>query len=155
AAGTSWGTAFKRKMEDPASINGGIFHVDEDYADNMQLKLMAGEFFKAEKRASNANFVLVNETALKEENFNRPQDAIGETIVFPHDSTTRIILGVVSDYNHRDLTRAITPLLLLYKPASFSVVQVAYVGPYDKATESIEKAWSNVNPGLKADYIVV
>src|SRR5213079_1401436 len=135
--------------------NAGFFHVDEDYADNMQLKLLAGEFFKAEKGSSNANFVVMNEMAVKNANFSRPQDAIGETIVFPHDTTTRIILGVVSDYNHRDLTRAITPMLLLYKPASFSVVQVAYVGAYDKAAASIEKAWAAVNPGLKADYAEV
>ncbi|HWA33135.1 MAG TPA: ABC transporter permease [Cyclobacteriaceae bacterium] len=152
AAGTSWGTSIKRRMEDPTEINAGIFHVDEDYADNMQLKLLAGEFFKAEKGESNANFVVINATAAAKANFKRPQDAIGETIVFPSDTTSKIILGVVSDYNHRDLTREITPMLLLYKPASFAVMQVAYVGPYEKATESIRKAWATVNPGLKIDY---
>ena len=155
AAGTSMGNEFKRKLEDLASINAGIFQVDEDYARNMQLRLLAGEFFNAEKGASNKNFVVINETASKQAHFSRPQDAVGEAIVFPNDTTTKIILGVVSDYNHRDLTREITPMLLLYKPESFSIVQVAYSGSYEKAILSIEKAWSSVNPGLKADYIEV
>lgn len=155
AAGTSMGNEFKRKLEDLASINAGIFQIDEDYARNMQLKLLAGEFFNAEKGASNRNFVVINETASKQAHFSRPQDAVGETIVFPNDTTTKIILGVVSDYNHRDLTREITPMLLFYKPESFSIVQVAYSGSYEKAILSIEKAWSSVNPGLKADYIEV
>ncbi len=155
AAGTSWGGSFKRRMEDPTSVNAGIFHVDEDYAKNMQLKLLAGEFFKAENGTSNGNFVVLNEMAATKANFKRPQDAIGETIVFPRDTTTRIILGVVSNYNHRDLTREITPVMLLYKPVSFSVVQVAYVGSYENASQSIEKAWSVVNPGLKIDYKAV
>jgi putative ABC transport system permease protein len=155
AAGISMGTGFKRKLDDPTDINAGFFHVDEDYAANMQLKLLAGEFFTPEKGESNSNFVVMNEAAARKANFTRPQDAIGETIVFPNDSTTRIILGVVSDYNHRDLTREITPMLLLYKPMSFSVVQVAYVGSYQEATQSIENAWAKVNPGLKADYIEV
>jgi putative ABC transport system permease protein len=155
AAGTSWGTGIKRKMDDPEAINAGFFNVDEDYATNMQLKLLAGEFFKAGRGASNSNFVVVNEMAAKKLNFKSAQEAIGETIVFPHDTTTKTILGVVADYNHRDLTREITPMLLQYNPAGFNVMQVAYLGSYDKASQSIEKAWAAVNPGLKIDYTEV
>ncbi len=152
AAGTSWGTSFKKKIDDPAPINGGFFYVDEDYAANMQLKLLAGEFFKMEKGGSNENFVVVNEATTKQLNFKTPYEAVGETIVFPRDTTTRIILGVVSDYNHRDLTRAISPVLLIYKPAECSVMQVAYVGSFQNASQSIEKAWAAVNPGMKVDF---
>jgi putative ABC transport system permease protein len=155
AAGTSYGAGIKRNAEEPEPTDAGYFIVDEDYASNMQLKLLAGEFFKAEKGESNENFVVVNEAAVKKLNYGRAQDAIGESIIFCNDSSIRIISGVVANYNHRDLTREIAPMLLLYEPASFNVLQVAYVGSYENAGKSIDKAWATVNPGLKADYIQV
>jgi putative ABC transport system permease protein len=155
AAGTSYGAAIKRKLDDPASIDAGQFYVDEDYANNMQLKLLAGKFFTPEQGMSNQNFVVINEAAVNKLNFETAQDAVGEPIIFCNDSTTKTILGVVGNYNHRDLIHHISPLLLMYQPAEFNIVQVAYLGTYEHAATSIEKAWAAVNPGLKADYTEV
>jgi putative ABC transport system permease protein len=155
AAGTSYGCAIKRKMEDPESVDAGYFLVDEDYVANMDLKLLAGEFFQAAKGSSNNSFAVINEAAVKKMGFQSNQDAIGEPIVFMNDSTSKTIVGVVSNYNHRDLTRAISPVMLLYQPEAFNVVQVAYLGTYNNASKSIEKAWATVNPGVKIDYTEV
>ena len=155
AAGTSYGAAVKRRVEDPETTDAGFFYVDEDYLDNMQLRLLAGKFFDARDGISNSNFIVINKAAVEKLQFKSIHDAIGEPIVFSYDSTSKIILGVVADYNHRDLTQHIGPVLLLYKPTEFSVVQVAYMGTYEHATKTIEKAWATVNPGLKVDYIEV
>jgi putative ABC transport system permease protein len=155
AAGSSYGAAFKRNLDDPSSIDAGYFLVDEDYLTNMQVKLLAGKFFSPEHASSNSEFVVVNEAAVKKMNFETVQDAIGEPIVYSNDSSTKIILGVVANYNHRDLTRQISPMLLLYQPNEFNIMQVAYAGTYENAAQSIEKAWATVNPGLKIDYIEV
>ncbi len=155
AANVSNGCGIKRKAEDDNHIDAGYFQVDEDYALNMQLKFLAGEFFKAEHGESNKNFVVINEAASKKLQFARPQDAIGETIIYSNDSTVRTIVGVVANYNHRDLTREISPMILLYEPEASSVVQVSYAGSYTNATASLQKAWAKVNPGVKIDYIAV
>jgi putative ABC transport system permease protein len=155
AAGSSYGAAVMRNADDIASVDAGYFLVDEDYASNMQLKLLAGKFFTAEQAASNRNFVVVNEAAVRKLNFESVHDAIGEQILFLNDSTTKTILGVVGNYNHRDLIHNINPVLLMYQPEDFKIVQVAYVGTYESAAQSIENAWAAVNPGLKADYIRV
>jgi putative ABC transport system permease protein len=155
AAGTSYGAAIKRNVEDPSSIDAGFFYVDEDYAGNMELKLLAGKFFTEEQAASNKNFVVINEAAVERLKFEGPHDAIGESIHFCNDSTTKIIAGVVKNYNHRDLIHHINPVLLMYNEEEFNVMQVAYMGTYENAARSIEKAWATVNPGLKADYVEV
>jgi putative ABC transport system permease protein len=155
AAGTSHGAAIKRKEEDPTHVDSNFFLVDEDYADNMQLNLVAGEFFNPEKKTANLNFIVINEAAATKLNFKTPQEAVGESMILLNDTTTKIILGVVGNYNHRDLTRQIAPMLLLYQPEEFNVMQVAYVGSYDQAGKSIEKAWAAVNPGMKVDYLAV
>lgn len=155
AAGTSQGCGIKRSAEDDAMIDAGYFLVDEDYAANMQLKFLAGEFFKAEHGNSNKNFVVINEAAAKKMLYAFPQEAIGQTLIYSHDSAAHTIVGVVADYNHRDLTRAISPMILMYDPDASSVVQVSYHGSYQNATASLEKAWKAVNPGLKIDYLLV
>lgn len=155
AAGTSNACGIKRTKEDDTMIDAGYFEVDEDYAANMKLKILAGRFFSAEKAASNKNFVVINEAAMKKLQYKIAQDAVGEAVFFGNDSTMKTISAVVADYNHRDLMREISPMILLYEPDAFSVVQVSYVGSYQNATASIEKAWAAVNPGLKIDYILV
>lgn len=154
AAGTSHGAAIKINLDDPANVDAGYFLVDEDYATNMQIKVLAGKFFSAEQ-SNQKDYIIVNEAAVKKLNFETPLDAVGQQVIFCNDSTTKTILGVVSDYNHRDLTRQISPMLLLYQPSEFAIVQVAYAGTYEKAAKSVEKAWATVNPGLKIDYIAV
>jgi putative ABC transport system permease protein len=152
AAGSSYGAGIKRKLEDPDMIDAGFFLVDEDYHQNMELKLLAGKFFQAEEGESNKNFVIINEAAVRKLKFESAHDAIGEPIMFMNDSTSKIIKAVVANYNHRDLTREIAPMLLLYSPGEFHILQVAYVGDFANASQAIEKAWATVNPGLKADY---
>ncbi len=152
AAGSTYGAGIKRKFEDPELINADYFFVDEDYNKNMELKVLAGDFFLPEQGESNANFVVINEAALQKLQFQTAREAIGEPITFMNDSSRKVVKAVVENYNHRNLISAITPMLLLYKPTELNVLQVAYAGDYRRACQSIEKAWTLVNPGLKADY---
>lgn len=152
AAGTSNSNSFKRKMDDPEWINTGIFHVDEGYIENMNIKLLAGKFFSSELPESNKDKMVINKKAIEKFNFGSEEAAIGQELIMEYDSSRRTIVGVIADYNHRDLTREITPLALLYEPDRFSIVQVAYLGSYQDAAKSIEAAWSAINPDLKVDY---
>lgn len=152
AAGTSHGNSFKKSLDDKDWTDFGTFTVDEDYLNNMDLKLMAGRFFSAEAGEQNKNHIVINETAVKKMFYETPLDAIGEELIIHSDSSKRTIIGVVSDYNHRDLTREITPLALQYNPEQVSILQIRYAGNYEDATKTLEKAWATVNPGMKIDY---
>ena len=152
AAGTSYGTGYKRSLDEKEWTNLGHFTVDEDYLHNMELNLVAGKFFSADQETSNKNYIVINEEAVKELLYESPRDAIGEEIIEEHDSSRMTIIGVVENYNHRDLTRTISPMALLYEPSQFALLQVRYSGNYEDAARSVEKAWATVNPGLKIDY---
>jgi len=155
AAGTSHANGFKRRPEDTEFISAAYFMVDEDYVANMNLRLMAGDFFKAESAASNQNLMVINEAALSKFRFASPQEAVGQSLVHQADSTEKIIIGVVANYNHRTLTHQIEPLALLYNPRSYNLLQVGYLGTYEQASKTVEKAWATVNPALKIDYTEV
>lgn len=152
AAGVSHGSSFKRSLEETETVDIGRFTVDEDYLVNMELELAAGKFFSGDQEAVNKEYMVINEEAAKELQFESSMDAVGKEIISHHDSTKRTIIGVVTNYNHRDLTRSLSPMALVYDPTQFAVLQVRYSGSYENATKSIEKAWAAVNPGLKVDY---
>lgn len=152
AAGTSWGNGFKRNLEDKDWTNFGYFMVDEDYLKNMDIKLLAGKFYESGNGESNKNFIVINQAGVEKMQFGSPLDAVGEELIFEHDSTQRTILGVISNYNHRDLTQKIGPMALMYDQAQINLLQVRYAGTYDAASKTIEKAWAVVNPGMKIDY---
>jgi putative ABC transport system permease protein len=152
AAGTSMGNGFKRNLDDKDWTTFGYFTVDEDYLKNMDIKLVAGKFYEPGNGASNKNFIVINEVGAEKMHFTSALDAIGEEMIFEHDSTKRTILGVISNYNHRDLTQQIGPMALLYDMERINLLQVRYAGTFDAASKTIEKAWNVVNPGLKIDY---
>lgn len=152
AAGVSHGGGFKKNLADKEDVSFDRFAVDEDYLKNMGLQLMAGKFFEAGQDKINKDYIVINEEGVKKLQYDSPSDAIGKEVISQHDSTRQTIIGVISNYNHRDLTRSYSPMALMYDPGQFSVLQIAYSGSYEDAAKGIEKAWAVVNPGLKADY---
>lgn len=155
SAGVSYGTTLKRSLSDADGVPMDYFLVDEDYLSNMNVKLLAGRFFKAGADSLNKEYIVINEQAVTKFNFGSAQEAIGQELFQDSDSVKRSIIGVVSGYNHRDLTRQIAPMALLYDPARFNILQVSYLGSYEQAVNTIEKAWATVNPDLKVDYKTV
>ena len=152
AAGTTMGSGFKTQLEEKEWTDINIFYVDDDYLQNMELELVAGKFFSGGNGESNNNFVVINEAALKVLHFNTPLDALNEEFIFQNDSTRKVIVGVVKDYNHNQLMSAIQPLSLMYDKEHFNLLQVRYSTSRQEARALIEKAWTTVNPTLKPDY---
>lgn len=152
AAGTANSNGFKKTIDDKDPINFSHFTVDEDYLKNMEVNLVAGKFFSAEGGESNKNYMVINMTGVNKLQYASAHDAIGEELIHDYDSSRRTIIGVVADYNHRDLTREIGPMALMYNPEALGVIQIRYAGTYEQAAKTIENAWTVVNPGLKVDY---
>jgi putative ABC transport system permease protein len=152
ASGPSNITGFKRSPDENDWTILSHFMVDEDYLKNMELKLVAGNFFMAEQEASNKDHIVINEEAVKKLQYRSPADAVGEEVISQSDSTRKTIIGVVVNYNHRALLQTISPLALMYNPGQFNLLQVRYSGSYENAVESIDKAWATIDPGLKVDY---
>ncbi|MCU0418557.1 MAG: ABC transporter permease [Cyclobacteriaceae bacterium] len=151
ASGTSYGEGYKRALDDPEWSNVGYFLVDEDYLTNMGVSLVAGRFFSDRATAATQNYIVINQTAVTHFRFASAQEAVGQALLIERDSSERTILGVVADYNHRDLTQPISPMALVYDSAQFNLLQVSYTGTYAEVARVIEGAWAAVNPGLKAD----
>ncbi len=152
AAGMVLGEGYKKELSDPEFISADYYNVDENYLENLSIELIAGRNFDVGAGEKNRSSLIINESAMKVFSFDNPHDAIGQTIFSSEDSSRFEIIGVVRDYNHEILVSKIGPMVLRYRPESFSIVQVKYTGNAATAAADIEKAWSAVNPNQKLAY---
>jgi putative ABC transport system permease protein len=150
--GSSRNVGVKKEIEDNEWTPIAHFLVDEDYLENMKIKLLAGTFYTALDKELNRKSIIINEQAVRKLQFHSTHEALNQEIILQQDSSRRTIIGIVKDYNHHDLFQAIGPMMLLHENEKLSLLQVAYSGSYDGAVKTIEAAWSAVNPGLKVDY---
>lgn len=152
AAGFSYGNGFKRSLDEKEWTEVSYFSTDEDYLDNMEVTLRAGKFFSTEQGASNKNFIVLNESAVEAFHFASPEDAIGKEVILKTDSSSKMIIGVVKNYNHEMLMMKLRPMALIYNPEEFRMLQVKYTGTFEEVGKTVEDAWVAINPGLKVDF---
>jgi putative ABC transport system permease protein len=150
-SGVSYGVGFKKSMDDKDWKGANYFSVDEDYLTNMEIPLVAGKFFSSEAGLSNQNFIVINEVAVEEFELGSPIDAIGKTLIIDRDSTEKQVIGVVRNYYHEIFDERLGPLVLIHDPERYSLVQIAYTGSYTDAARTVERVWTGINPGLKAE----
>lgn len=126
--------------EGAVSDNGrlaSLINCDENYFDFYKLQFVAGNPFTA---SSPKGSVVVNETFVKKWNIPEP---IGYTFV--HGGQDYRICGVVQDFIIDDLTRAITPLIIIPEYAWITVVKVA---PENRkaAVDKMMALWKETSP---------
>lgn len=152
ASGVTYGDGFKKDLAEKEWTNLSYFFVDEDYANNMEIEIVAGKYFAAENGVANQNFIVINEQAVRAFHFESASEALGQEIIYRSDSSKKVILGIVKNYNHSSLLSKVEPMALMYNSKETGLVQVRYEGTHDDASKTIEKAWAAVNPGLKSDF---
>ena len=136
-----------RIEEEEKEIN--YFDVDEDYIDNMDLKLVAGRNFKKDFHDKK---IVINRKAVGVLGFESPHDVIGQSVTL-YDSIDHEVIGVIEDYHHETLLSDIRPMMLIHRPEEFGIVQVKVNATnLESAIANIETAWSNVNPDLAMEY---
>lgn len=146
ASGTSSSTTV---LVDQVEKELQYFEVDEDYVDNMGLTIVAGTSFTKDIKERK---LVINEEASQSFGYTHPLDAIGGMVVLD-DSINYEVIGVLKNYNHETFLSSIKPMALIYATEEFGVLQVRVNSSnYEQAIESIEAAWSKVNPDLKIEY---
>jgi putative ABC transport system permease protein len=87
-------TGLKRSLQGPTNFFETNGTVDENFITFFNLKLVAGQDFKA---IADEDQLILTEGAMQRLGFNDPKDAIGETLFAERGGTGKIV-GVVSDY---------------------------------------------------------
>ncbi|WP_460981127.1 ABC transporter permease [Spirosoma fluminis] len=124
--------------------------VDDRYLKTYGLKLVAGRNFttqEAELEWEKSAKLMINETAARQLGFASPAQAAGQVITWgqPYE-----IVGVVKDYNHQGLHKAIDPIIFMprrHGPASLTLQLTT-----DPAQGSIQGKLTDLERLYKAAY---
>jgi putative ABC transport system permease protein len=137
-----------KKPGSEAELACGFLQVDENFAVNLQLKLLAGRDLPAKGEATD-KFIIINETTVKELGYSTPSDAIGQTVEASAGKEALQIIGVVEDFRFRLLLNQdkIGPLVLKNEPGSFKYANVRLTSTDTKTTIAhLESAWKTIDP---------
>jgi putative ABC transport system permease protein len=134
----------KKQVPDPG-MQLRFFDVDQNFIDNMALKMLAGSNFNHAVNGQE-KYVIINEQALPALKFASPAAAIGQVILL--NDTTRVqIAGVVKDFNFEGFEHVIRPMMFRNREAEFKIVQVRTPVP--------ETAAANLVAAIKRSYVTI
>jgi len=140
AIAEDWAPKFKKDLNEQG-LTIYSFAVDQNYIENMDLSLIAGRNFPIDASIDKEQFLIINEEAVDQLEYQNPQDAIGQTL-FRNDSVRLQIIGVVKDYIFQPMVQELNPMVLRYKPKSFEFLNLKLSSNDMQQTKSeLEDIW--------------
>ncbi len=121
----TWSTNWQRLKGNPKK-NYTLRHlsVDYDYYKYYGFKLIAGRTFSKDFKTDN-KAVILNESAIREFGYAKPEDAIGEIL---HANQGQIdtghVIGVAADFHQEGLQRAIAPLAIVMREGTYNFFSI-------------------------------
>jgi len=129
-----------------------LFHlgVDYDFLPAYGLRLVAGRNFNPQFR-TDEKAVLINEKAVEALGFKNAAEAVNGMLKPGRD--TIHIIGVVADYHHQGLQKAINPMIMLLIPnvRNYYSVKFTTADPH-QTIAAIKKSWDHYFPADPFDY---
>jgi putative ABC transport system permease protein len=127
-----------------------LLGIDYDFLPAYGLQLVAGRNFSREY-PTDAKAALINETTLHLLGFRKPEEALNVRIRSGQDTTH--IVGVVADFHHEGLQKAINPMLILPTPNTRNYYSIKFSGSDPHQTiAAIKKNWDRYFPDDPFSY---
>jgi putative ABC transport system permease protein len=148
AAGRNNNIELKKTNSEEDYTAAGILQADENFTNNLGLKLVAGKNLPPAAGASN-RFILVNEMAVKELGYKFPGEIVGQVFQTKWGQELLEVVGVVEDFRYKSLVNKdkIDPLVIRNQPATFAYANVKIVSSNPKATVAkLEDKWKLIDP---------
>lgn len=145
-----WGMDYR---SDTGTVQKGLLfkNVDADYLKVYQIPLLAGRTLQ---ETDTMRELLINETALKNFGFHKPQDAIGQILY--QGGSPRFIVGVFRDFHQFSLKSEIPALAFSAVKPRLSSFNIKLAGKRPSSLAStialVEKEWKQVYPGFDFQY---
>jgi len=150
--GRSEGTSIKKRGGKDDYKNVTVLQADENFVDNLQLKLVAGRNIPA--HGPSGRYVLVNEAATKGFGYKFPGEIIGQVLVSKWNDTIPLeVIGVLKDF-HMNLDHdQIEPLLIENQTARFKYANVRLAsGDLRGTLANLERKWKFIDPVHPFNY---
>jgi putative ABC transport system permease protein len=149
-----WSGVWQR-LDNAVKTNYTLVHlgVDYDFIHNYGMKVIAGRGFSKDF-PTDKKAILLNESAMSALGYVNPTQAVGTWLHASQQIIDTVqVIGVVADYHHEGLQKAIRPMALILRPTSpgfYSIRINPSNSPQTLAT--IKKVWERQFPADPFDY---
>ncbi len=125
--------------------------IDEDFIENYNIKIVAGEQFIKEMSLDKEKTFIINEAAVRAFGWNSTSNAIGKRMnIWGKDGE---IIGVVKDFHVTGLQSEIDPLVINIYPELFKMITLSISAENINETLSfVEDKWKELLPGIPFEY---
>lgn len=119
--------------------------VDYDFIKTYGMEVVAGRSFDKNYGTDEAEGFIINETAVREFNWENAQQAIGKTL--NREGKVGKVIGVVKDFYFASLATPISPLIMEVNTNQFNTLSIKFENENVTSTlEGLEKAWNDLFP---------
>ncbi len=138
-----------------------VFIGDYDYVKTLGLRIIAGRDFSRDMPTDEKEAFIINETAVKELGFDKPEKAIGQPLHWeewaPADSLQPVkkgnVIGVVQDFHYKSLHEKVTTSVIqIYPQVTFKVAAKLNTADIKNTIAYISATWNKFSPGYPLDY---
>jgi putative ABC transport system permease protein len=146
-----WTSGIKR-LDRPNETDVTVYYmgIDHDFVPAYELKMEAGRNFSP-SFASDAKSVLLNRTAANLLGFLKPEDALNKEVRSGNDTVK--VIGIVSDYHHQGLQKAIDPMIFILRPQQRDYYSVKIqTGHVHQTIASVQAIWNKHFPNDPFNY---
>ena len=133
------------------------FYIDPDYIPTLGMHLLAGRNFDPAIASDTLNNVIINEATMNELGWT-PENSIGRHLEGYGNFGVKdpMVIGIVRDFNFKDLTHQVEPMIFHQFAASRSNPWHFFVrirpGDPSKALALIQSAWKKIAPDYPLKY---
>ena len=147
-------TSSLRRLDNPSETAVTLYHlgIDQDFLPAYDLKLVAGRNFSPEFK-TDEKAAIINERAVELLGYKSAGEVVSKNSRLRRGGDTLSIIGVVSNYHHQGLQKAIDPMILLFRPNTRSYYSVKIsTTDVQKTISSVQKVWSKYFPSDPLNY---
>ena len=127
--------------------------MDYEFMEVFKMKLLAGRIFSEEYPSDQDTSVVITESAARLMGFEKPEDAIGQTIAIAAFRWNPIIVGVVNDYHQVSLKSALDPTVFYCTKYGGEFYSMRMnTDDLSGSIEHVRQAWIKAFPGNPFAY---
>ncbi|MCR9286300.1 MAG: ABC transporter permease [Bacteroidetes bacterium] len=134
---------FNNQMD---SVQLSVNHVSQNYIPNLEIELIAGTNFPENGNSKGEQFLILNEKAVQRMGYNKPYEALGQTVYF--DTLGLSVIGVVKDFHHDNIWFSpIEPYAMRNGELYKNCVNIHLSDASNSSTiDNIHEVWNTVSP---------
>ena len=147
-------TSSVARLDKPNETSVTLYHlgIDYDFLPAYDLTLLAGRNFSSQSK-TDEKAAIINEKAAELLGYKDASEVVSQKSRLRRGRDTLSIVGVVSNYHHQGLQKAIDPMILLLRPNTRSYYSIK-MGSSDvqKTITSVQKVWRKYFPADPLNY---